>query len=289
MTLTRLEQRPRLGRLYARAVVSSRGRHGDQLPDITLELLEATIDRDHLASYADVCGFRHTDVLPVTYPHVLAFPLAVSIMVDPSFPFALPGLVHVANRITQKRALRADERLSLTVSAADLREHPRGRQFDLRTEASVEGDSVWTESSTYLHRGPSSGASPSPRQATTSSPARGGGSGWGPPTAIWRVPRNIGRRYAAVSGDVNPIHLNPLAARLFGFRRAIAHGMWLKARCLAAFEGRLPDALTAQVEFKSPLLLPSTVRFTSHPQGEGWTFAVAEARSGRPHLSGSVH
>jgi acyl dehydratase len=98
----------------------------------------------------------------------------------------------------------------------------------------------------------------------------------------------VGRRYAAVSGDVNPIHLNPLAARLFGFRRAIAHGMWLKARCLAAFEGRLPDAVTTEVEFKSPLLLPSTVGFASQPQGAGWRFAVAEVRSGRPHLSGSI-
>jgi hypothetical protein len=109
-----------------------------------------------------------------------------------------------------------------------------------------------------------------------------------PPSAIWQVPRNVARRYAAVSGDVNPIHLNPLVARLFGFRRAIAHGMWLKARCLAALEGRLPDALTAEVELKSPLLLPSTVGFANRQQGSGWTFAVAEARSGRPHLSGSA-
>ncbi len=287
MTITHFEQRPGLGRLYVKAITSARGRHGDRLPDLTIEFPAATIDRDQLASYADVCGFRHSDVLPVTYPHVLAFPLAVSIMVDPSFPFALPGLVHVANRITQKRALRADERLTLRVSAADLREHPRGRQFDMNTEASVNGEPVWTESSTYLRRT----ASPSPArrggQGGGSPPARAGGQGGGF-NAIWRIPRDVGRRYAAVSGDVNPIHLNPLAARLFGFRRAIAHGMWLKARCLAAFEGRLPDALTAEVEFKSPLLLPSTVGFTSHPQGEGWTFAVAEARSGRPHLSGSI-
>jgi acyl dehydratase len=98
----------------------------------------------------------------------------------------------------------------------------------------------------------------------------------------------VGRRYAAVSGDVNPIHLNPLVAKLFGFRRAIAHGMWLKARCLAALEGRLPDALTAEVEFKSPLLLPSTVGFASHLQDGGWTFTVAEASSSRPHLNGSI-
>ena len=286
MTVTHLEQRPGLGRLYVKAITSARGRHGDRLPDLTVEFPAATIDRDQLASYADVCGFRHSDVLPVTYPHVLAFPLAVSIMVDPSFPFALPGLVHVANRITQTRALRADERLTLRVSAADLREHPRGRQFDMNTEASVNGEPVWTESSTYLRRDPHPAL---PRErGRVNQPEFGRENAPSSPSAIWRVPRNVGRRYAAVSGDVNPIHLNPLAARLFGFRRAIAHGMWLKARCLAAFEGRLPDALTAEVEFKSPLLLPSTVGFTSLPQGEGWTFAVAEARSGRPHLSGSI-
>ena len=287
MTVTRLEQRPGLGRLYANAVVSAHGRHGDRLPNVTVELPEAAIDRDHLASYADVCGFRHSDVLPATYPHLLAFPLAVSLMVDPAFPFALPGLVHVANRITQTRAFRADERLSLRVSASDLREHPRGRQFDMLTEVSLDGDTVWTESSTYLHRESSPGDSPSPGQAPRPSPARGGGQGGGF-NSIWRVPRKVGRRYAAVSGDVNPIHLNPLAARLFGFRRAIAHGMWLKARCLAAFEGRLPDALTVEVEFKSPLLLPSTVGFASHQEESGWTFAVAENRSGRPHLRGSA-
>ena len=279
MTVTRLEQRPGLGRLYARAIVSASGRRGDRLPDITLELPEATIDRDHLASYADVCGFRHSDILPATYPHVLAFPLAVTLMVDPSFPFALPGLIHIGNRITQKRALRADERLSFRVWASALREHPRGRQFDMLTEASINGDPIWTESSTYLHQ------ESSPRDSPSA--ARGGGQGGGF-NSIWRVPRNVGRRYAAVSGDVNPIHLNPLIARLFGFRRAIAHGMWLKARCLAAFEGRLPDTLTVEVEFKSPLLLPSTVGFANHPQGLGWTFAVAEARSGRPHLNGSA-
>jgi acyl dehydratase len=286
MTTTRLEQRPGLGRLYAKAVTSARGRHGDRLPDVTIELPEATIDRDHLASYADVCGFRHSDILPVTYPHVLAFPLAVSLMVDPSFPFALPGLVHIANRITQKRAFRADERLNLRVWASDLREHPRGRQFDMLGDASVDGEAVWSEASTYLHRDPHP-ALPRERGTVNESELMRQSAG-SHPSAIWRVPRNIGRRYAAVSGDVNPIHLNPLAARLFGFRRAIAHGMWLKARCLAAFEGRLPDALTVEVAFKSPLLLPSTVSFTSHPQGAGWTFAVAEARSGRPHLSGSV-
>jgi acyl dehydratase len=286
MTARRLEQRPGLGRLYAKAVASARGRHGDRLPDIAVEMADVGIDRDRLASYAEVCSFRKSDVLPATYPHVLAFPLAVTLMVDPSFPFALPGLVHVGNRITQHRALHAGERLTLFVQASDLRGHPRGRQFDMVTDVSVGGQPVWSEASTYLHRerAKSAGGAQSP------SPAGGGGQGGGSetPTAVWRVQRNIGRRYAAVSGDVNPIHLNPLAARLFGFRRAIAHGMWVKARCLAALEGRLPDALTADVTFKSPLLLPSTVGFSSQPAGPDWTIAVFHVASGRPHLAGRV-
>ena len=79
------------------------------------------------------------------------------------------------------------------------------------------------------------------------------------PAAVWRVPADIGRRYADVSGDHNPIHLHPLTARLFGFRRAIAHGMWSMARCLAFYEGRLPAAYTVDVRFKLPILLPATV------------------------------
>ena len=284
MSVRQVDQPPKLGRLYARAAVTARGRRGDRLPETEFALRDVVIDRNRLASYAEVCGFRKSDVLPPTYPHVLAFPLAVTLMVDPSFPFAMPGLVHIGNRINQQRPLRADERLTLGVRATDLRDHPRGRQFDMVTEVTVGGEPVWSEASTYLRRERSRTAS-----QQIPSPLVGKGQGGGShPTAIWRVLRDTGRRYAAVSGDVNPIHLNPLAARLFGFRRAIAHGMWLKARCLAALEGRLPDNLTATVEFKSPLLLPSTVAFFSASTDSGWAIAVSQAGTGRPHLTGTV-
>ena len=285
-----LDHRPGLGRLYAKAVATARSRRGDQLPETSVEMADVTIDREQLASYAEVCGFRHSDVLPPTYPHVLAFPLAMTLMVDPSFPFPLPGLVHVANRITQQRTLRADERLTLRVRATNLRPHPRGRQFDMTIDAAVAGEPVWAEASTYLRRERASSKPASSNPSTSSTPSPSGGEQGGgiAPTAIWRIPRNIGRRYAAVSGDINPIHLNPLVARLFGFRRAIAHGMWLKARCLAALEGRLPHVLTAEVEFKSPVLLPSTVGFSSQLKGSTWAIAVFQRSSGRAHLNGSI-
>jgi hypothetical protein len=236
---------------------------GDALPDVELER-EVRVHRDHLARYARVCGFGLRDALPPTYPHVLAFPLHEALMGDGRFPFAPAGIVHIANRIVQHRPLRLTEALSLRVTASGPEPHRRGRTFTLVTEVRVGDDLAWEERSTMLKRGEGSGGAP--QEPAFEDP---------PVTAHWRVPGDAGRRYAAVSGDRNPIHLHPLSAKAFGFPRAIAHGMWTQARCLAAL--RLPEALTADVRFKQPVLLPSTVTF-----GEaGERFAVHGHLEGR--------
>ncbi|GAA1268217.1 MaoC/PaaZ C-terminal domain-containing protein [Saccharothrix xinjiangensis] len=261
--------------LYAKAALTGFARRGSELPDASLDA-EVVVDPGHLARYNRVCGFGVRDELPVTYPHVLAFPLQVRLMTGPGFPFPLPGLVHVANRITRTRPLLVGEPLSLHVELADLRPHERGRQFDVVTTASVDGEEVWVDVSTYLRRG---GGSPSGERA-------GGDRATAPePTAVWRVPADAGRRYADVSGDRNPIHLHALTARAFGFRRAIAHGMWSKARCVAAFEGRLPDAVEVDVRFRAPVELPGRVGFSTTPTGDGRRFALW---SDRPHLEGVI-
>jgi acyl dehydratase len=63
-----------------------------------------------------------------------------------------------------------------------------------------------------------------------------------PPTwqllANLSVPGNAGRAYGALSGDRNPIHLSALTSQLFGFKRPIAHAMYLVAR----LEGELANA-----------------------------------------------
>ena len=104
----------------------------------------------------------------------------------------------------------------------------------------------------------------------------------------WRIPDDAGRRYAKVSGDVNPIHLSGLTAKAFGFKRAIAHGMWAKARALAALSGRLPGAADVDVAFRKPLFLPSTVTLATEPVDGGWDLAVRNAGSGAEHVVGSV-
>jgi hypothetical protein len=244
----------------------------DELPDERRER-EVEIDRDHVIEYARVCGFRVGDRLPATYPHVLAFPLSMEIMTSRRFPFALLGLVHVGNRIEQWRPLTADETLALTVWTEDLRPHRRGRQFDVVAEARSNGELAWVSRSNYLRRG-GDGEGGSDRE----DPPRV------EPAAVWKVPRDTGRRYAGVSGDHNPIHINPIAARLFGFPGMIAHGMWRKARCLAALEGRLPEAFTVEVEFKRPLGIPGKAAFAA---GER-RFALTTPDGEKPHVLGRV-
>ncbi|GAA0507521.1 hypothetical protein GCM10011581_20730 [Saccharopolyspora subtropica] len=268
---------PKLSALYVRAVATGPGRRGDQLPGTEYVRRDIEIDREHLADYARVCGFGLRDELPITYPHVLGFGLSLRLMTDPDFPFPLVGLVHVANTIEQRRPLLVTDVLTQRVRVADLRPHPKGRQFDVITETSLGGEVVWREVSTYLRRGEASGKGGADRRPDLA----------GEPTATWRVPGDTGRRYAAVSGDRNPIHLHSLPARAFGFRRAIAHGMWSKARCLAAFAERLSAACAVAVEFRAPLLLPATVDFAARRVDAGWDFAL-RSRSGKPHLLGSA-
>ncbi|WP_436529628.1 MaoC/PaaZ C-terminal domain-containing protein [Actinoplanes sp. HUAS TT8] len=285
VAVVELSEGPGVGAAYAKAALGVLRRGGTTLPDVELVHRGVTVARTHLARYDRVCGLRLTDTLPATYPHILAFPLAMRLMSAADFPLPMIGLVHVTNRITVHRPIDAGERLDLTVRAVDLREHPRGRQFDMLAVASVGGDEVWRGVSTYLRKeaAPRHAAGSAPRAELAPAPVTPEPASSG--AAVWRLPARTGTDYAAVSGDRNPIHTTRLGAKLFGFPRPIAHGMWTKARCLAALEGRLPAAYTVEVAFKQPILLPSTVRFTSAPTTTGRDFAVA---SKRPHLTGSI-
>jgi acyl dehydratase len=280
-----LSSAPSLATLYPKALLGGLlpggGKSGKSLPDTEFVRSGVVIDPAHLAAYNQVCGFRLTDDLPATYPHMLAFGLQMALMTEADFPFPVLGMVHVANRITQLRPLRLGETFTVRVRAENLRPHEKGTQFDivseLVSELVTEDDPVWIDVSTYLRRGV--GSEPSGTREQLAAPT---------PNALWRVPADIGRRYAEVSGDRNPIHLHPLTARLFGFPSAIAHGMWTKAHSLAAFEGRLPDAFTIDVRFKQPVLLPAKAAFTSWHTDDGWAFELWNARKPKPHLEGSI-
>ena len=238
----------------------------------------AVVERARVEAYAAVCGFPRRDVVPVTFPHLLAFPLHMAIMSDTAFPYAAMGMVHVENTMTAHRAIGIGEALDVTTSVAPPRPHARGVLLDFTTTVSASGETAWESTSTYLRRGRSVGdGDPAPGREVPDPPSGG---------VEWRLPADLGRTYAGVSGDANPIHLYPLTAKALGFPRQIAHGMWTLARSVAAIENRLPDAVTVEAAFKKPVLLPSTVRYAAHQDDTGWAFAMTNPRNGSPHLLG---
>jgi acyl dehydratase len=255
---------------------------GTRAPDVSdkvLVLKDVTVDPDRLIAYSKVCGFTVLETLPATYPHMLAFPLHLQLMTEPSFPFPAIGMVHIYNKITVHRPLLISEMFEIKVSAQPLVDHPRGRAATIITTVSVGAEVVWEEISTNLRLGRSNDGATAP-SVDSAAELRF--------AAEWTLPADLGRRYAAVSGDYNPIHIHGLTAKLFGFPTAIAHGMWTKARCLAQLEPELPDAYSVEVAFKRPVLLPAKVAFVEDAAKDGIGFGVKDARKGTAHLDGKL-
>ncbi|HEU5144885.1 MAG TPA: MaoC family dehydratase [Dermatophilaceae bacterium] len=271
------ETAPDLRRILARALLR-RGSGGETVPDVRVVRRRIRIDVDHVLDYARVCGFTVAGSVPLTYPHLLVFPLQVSVMTDRAFPIPLMGSVHVQNVIRSTRAIAADEVLDTVVWAENLRPHRRGRQVDLVSEVSSGGEVVWREVSTYFARGtehPDAPRSGAPDLVELEAVSTG-------PT--WRLPEGIGRAYAAVSGDWNPIHLHTLTAKPLGSPGVIAHGMYTYARVLAALGPKLPaDDVTSHVWFRKPLGLPATVRVRSVLSAHRTLSLVESARGDRQH------
>ena len=277
METRELDSAPGLAPLYAKATLGAvpLPGGGDQLPDHAYALDAVAIDVEHVADYARVCGFGLRETVPPPYPHLLGFPLAMKLMTERGFPFALLGLVHIANRIEQRAPIDVEASPRVRVWAENLRAHHRGRQLDLVTEASVDGDVVWLEHSTYLRPGRGEGERPERGADPLASADQ---------VAIWTVPGDIGRRYAAVSGDRNPIHMHSLSARPFGFPSAIAHGMWTYARALAWLDGRLGAAHTSTVEFRAPLRIPGKARMLAREADGGWNLGLESPDGEHRHL-----
>lgn len=272
---------PNLTPLFLKALTTiNRPSPSQGLPDRGVLVMDYKQDVNRAAEYAKVCGFGVRGDVPSTWLHVLTFPLQAQLMAQGDFPFASPGLVHVSNQITQHRPVGVAERLRLGVEAVNLQPHKRGVTFDLRGRIHVGDELVWEGASNYL-AGKAKLPGDPPEVEREQMPQAA-------PSQKWKLAADLGRRYAAVSGDNNPIHLNPLTARLFGFPRPIIHGMWTHARALAAFGGALPDAYRVRIQFTKPILLPNTVFFRADTAGDQIRFAVTGSDE-KPRLIGSLH
>ena len=282
----KLSKQPSVLGSYPRALLTRR-------PDIlTLQepsefevrLDNVLIDPQAVAKYASVCAFDASDVrngyVPITFPHVLAMPLHLRIMGHSSFPLRPMGLIHVSNTIAQPRALEAGMTLNVVVSARNYCRTDAGLTCDMVTDVLRAGQTVWRETCVFLSRWPDS------VQRTGGRPAR-------PPKAPkdaqvlteLAVDQNRVWKYARVAGDFNPIHLSDRAARFFGLRGAISHGMWTLARSLAErpVDVPPPDA-RLETQFLTPVQLPARVNIKQWVEQGQSKRAMCDVRTGRIHM-----
>ncbi|KZS66003.1 MaoC/PaaZ C-terminal domain-containing protein [Mycobacterium ostraviense] len=254
---------------------------GGQLPTRAVTVEELRIDHANVADYAAVTGLRYGNDVPLTYPFALAFPSVMALVTGFDFPFAAMGSVHTENHITRYRPIAVTDTVGVRAHAENLREHRKGLLVDLVTEIRVGNELAWQQVTTFLHQQRTS-LSGEPKPPPRKQPKLP------PPSALLRITPARIRRYAAVGGDHNPIHTNPIAARLFGFPTVIAHGMFSAAAVLANIEARLPDAVRYSARFGKPVLLPASVGVYIDEADNGWDLTLRNMSKGYPHLTATL-
>ncbi|MBT8137769.1 MAG: hypothetical protein KJO54_12195 [Gammaproteobacteria bacterium] len=261
---------------YLRALAPRMRRPGGEpvVPQISAIAKSVSADAGRLAAFARLMGHPPDEGLPPTYPHVLAAPLHLSILTRPEFPLRATGLVHLGNSINVYRSIPVNATMQLVARLVRPERTSRGMEMVMETSAIVDGTTAWTGESRFFARLPGSGRGERlKRQATDGFDE----------VAAWQAGPGIGRQYAAVSGDYNPIHLSAITARPFGFRAPIAHGMWSLGRTMTALRDRLSAPYHFDVRFRRPLLLPAEVRLMLAADGQ---FRLVEVGSGKAYLSG---
>ena len=255
---------------------------------LTCPRIEGTVERlawtaASLRRYSQVCGFPASDALPLPFPHIAAAGLHMQMLLHPEFPVRLPGLIHVWHRIQNIVSLQGNDGLTISAWIDGHEDVDSGAQFCLHTELRQGGEPVWQEQTGFLARSARRGR-PGRRPAEKPDGVEYDRVGH------WRADADIGRRYARVSRDYNPIHLSARTARPFGFPAAIAHGMWSLARCVAELQSQTAlDPGQVDVRFRRPVLLPAELVLEAGQGGAGQlAFRLIDGVSSAVYLEGKI-
>ena len=274
--------------LMVRAAATAFKRAGtvEQLPEVVRVLPAVRVDPSHLAAYRALCGFGSASgPVPLTYPQLLGFSLVLDYLASADCPWPVIGLIHLANRIRQHAPIVIGDELRIELAPGQLLSHPKGQVFTIEMRVLRAGDLVWEATQTLLRRGVAQPVGPALDPERSDIPAHAADRSFLEQVASLEAVADTGRRYARLSGDFNPIHLWPVTAKLFGFRRAIAHGLWSQARALAAL-GLTADGAVAELDtrFMAPLLLPARPTLWARQEDSAARFELRDAAGDRVHF-----
>ena len=226
------------------------------MPEINASWYGAQADQEALQDYCTTLDIEFTKNLPVLYPHAMAGGMHMHMLTHKVFPIGLLGAVHLKNTITQHKAISTNAKMDIHAQMGGFRLTAKGVEFDFTTQINIAGEIVWEELSIYFMAGRFGGK----EKPTTTTSFELASLDKMSDIATWLIPKNRGKKYARISGDYNPIHTSKYLAKLFGFKRDIAHGFGILAQAINQFEiGNNTKISTGNCQvdviFKGPLYL----------------------------------
>src|SRR5690554_2728609 len=267
--------------LRAVSTVVRKGVVNEELKILTSQYTASPIDTQHLAAYKEqLPGF--VSKVPLTYFYLLAQRAHLALMLDERFPWPILGMVHVANRIEYFAAVDLTLPFTLDVQIEfPARAATRKRVRPIYLVDFYQNDTLIVRCSSAYQVG--SGSKSAERR--TDKAAAPDLTAWDE-SAAWSLPSHLGRSYAKLSGDYNPIHLHPWLSRWFGFSRPIIHGMYSVARAQASLEASLKtEVQMLDVGFRRPVVLPTELK-CFHEKDRALVM-VTDARCKRSFLEGT--
>lgn len=238
------------------------------IPTLENTLSSYTAREDKLEAFRQLTLYPNNGYLPVTWPLIAGWQGHLQNLTHPSFPLRLPGLIHMGNEVFQKRPVGSGENLTITCTLEAGPAHPRGIAFCLLTRVDARGETISQSKAFLLHRTKDT-------VPLTKPPLEISLDGLGSENRRWSISESIARKFALVSGDINPIHLSKITARALGFEGILIHGNWILARILAEHEEVLKqENIRFLCHFKRPIILPAQVTYRFWSDGEIIHFRV---------------
>jgi hypothetical protein len=219
----------------------------------------------HLHKYKSKLSITdHEDILPPFYLAALTGDLQLMLVSHPKFPLRMLGSVNTSDEINvhvpaRKEWLFSNE-LNATVRMGDVREARRGIEFDIITQVYRKDTLVWSMTFRALQFMKTTVTAPPPQKQEENKSNS---------SFSFSLPSNAGRTYASLCRDYNPIHLHDIGAKLLGFPKAMAHGMWVVAHADTRGKNLVKRDKPQQISvyFKKPTFLPAELNVQTFANG----------------------
>ncbi|WP_299976999.1 MaoC/PaaZ C-terminal domain-containing protein [Desulfobacula sp.] len=291
-TVVELKKCPSMGFVFLKAFLISPFRSNTIKDNVIVKKTRIILknylpDKELITNYRTVCGFSEDrpDIIPISYLQTLFIGLLGKFITSSFFPINPLGLIQIFQSFEQKRSVATHETLDLACTLESIKKTEKGLETGFTLEVISGGQVVWQGTSTFFTKSHVKKKGVQKKDETILTKKE-----------TFFVPADTGRKYAVVSGDYNPHHLYTLLAKLFGFKKAIAHGMWSLARVIASLDREfgIRDSATIEAAFKLPIFMPATAALGYERQNDTENnpaiiiFELRDEQKGIPHLKGRL-